>query len=1179
MNEDFITEGELNYQYAPSSLMLIAKNVGSLITNTNLVTDAKPVNLDSLFNSVLNKTKSDLANNIGAFNVSSFEANRYLEYKLNLNIEEIYAQKQGWVKSWANSTAKMGVNFVGSFAQEISSILSLIAAGTSGTLDYIYSTSLTRAIEDISNNIRESLLTYQTSYDRENLFLSLLNLFDKGASSILQGAWESLGFAGGMIAGTLVTDAVIGAATEGLGVALLIAAQAKKFTQMLSKIDDIKDIKRGVELLEKAIKLGILSGAGEKAYGVARQLFASTAEARIEALETEAHLQKDLEKDFFNKNGYSASGQELEKITEFAKDAARERFIANTALLTITNQIQFLNLFKEFNFSRSLFNKYDDAVIKGVGDSIEDKLALELRGKSSSYLGKVGEFAKNTMGLFSVSEGVEEGLQFAIDKITENYAKTRMNDEHTASLLSSTMHGLKELATTEEGWINTVSGIIGGAVSGAAFKGVDLASNLVSGKLLIGEDTNELVKDAQIQNVNKAFNYKSMFGSFNEKVGDANAVTQIESNASDGIKNNKRFQFEKAKDASIANYALTALRNNQWEGAMMQVEELAKLKESIKQDETGINLNELASNISSVKEKMNEIKTIYDRVNSKLSGKHRSSLYYQNLKEELVFQHFLNKRGLEKGELLANEVDGRYKQRLSALSDLALIVSVDDNMGNSYFFLSIKSSTFDLYLKQIAKEFKDAEELKDLSDEHRLDYEKKKKDYDDLNNRLNEFEADKKGIEDGEVKDKALASEVKQFIQEELGKIAKEFNLSQEHLHEEFDKILDSKKHIYSANRALDTYNELIKADGQERFLSDLENFNVQRILRLKKKIEKEEKKKKPVTNPLTEEETENEEDDERTDGDKYDTEEDDERTDGDKYDTEEDDERTDGDKYDTEENEYELDVVKLKEKEEKKELENKSSELKKEKTKDDYKSIIENSIILEDKNDASQFKDFYGYGIITGNTREELLASAIDNQLYNTAEIESLLNGEFLIDRTKVKEPEVQIVAEQKAEEIKVLELEDFKPKLSEAVKVESEVDLESEEDINDKVDKTLKAMEEEVDSNDVTNEDYNSFIDNGNVLLNILNSIADKVKNRKPLSDREISIFSAKTKEINDLISSEQQIDNTTEDILSTETISQARFDEMFEQESTMTQEEIENRDKKIIEDFKNSIGCQKI
>ena len=157
---------------------------------------------------------------------------------------------------------------------------------------------------------------------------------------------------------------------------------------------------------------------------------------------------------------------------------------------------------------------------------------------------------------------------------------------------------------------------------------------------------------------------------------------------------------------------------------------------------------------------------------------------------------------------------------------------------------------------------------------------------------------------------------------------------------------------------------------------------------------------------------------------------------------------------------------------------------------------------------------------------------------MYNTAEIESLLNGEFLIDRTKVKEPEVQIVAEQKAEEIKVLELEDFKPKLSEAVKVESEVDLESEEDINDKVDKTLKAMEEEVDSNDVTNEDYNSFIDNGNILL-----------------------------------------DNTTEDILSTETISQARFDEMFEQESTMTQEEIENRDKKIIEDFKNSIGCQKI
>ena len=74
----------------------------------------------------------------------------------------------------------------------------------------------------------------------------------------------------------------------------------------------------------------------------------------------------------------------------------------------------------------------------------------------------------------------------------------------------------------------------------------------------------------------------------------------------------------------------------------------------------------------------------------------------------------------------------------------------------------------------------------------------------------------------------------------------------------------------------------------------------------------------------------------------------------------------------------------------------------------------------------------------------------------------------------------------------------------------------------INAKYDEELKALETkpEVSTDVITDEVYNTFIDKNTVPENILNSIADKVMNRAPLSQRETAIFTGKTSEINDII-----------------------------------------------------------
>lgn len=57
-----------------------------------------------------------------------------------------------------------------------------------------------------------------------------------------------------------------------------------------------------------------------------------------------------------------------------------------------------------------------------------------------------------------------------------------------------------------------------------------------------------------------------------------------------------------------------------------------------------------------------------------------------------------------------------------------------------------------------------------------------------------------------------------------------------------------------------------------------------------------------------------------------------------------------------------------------------------------------------------------------------------------------------------------------------------------------------------------------EEVDV--IPDEEYNDFIDNGNVTEDRLNSIAEKVKDSQPLNDRENAIFTAKTAKINEIL-----------------------------------------------------------
>jgi len=165
-------------------------------------------------------------------------------------------------------------------------------------------------------------------------------------------------------------------------------------------------------------------------------------ESIFESASTYKQLHDKLVKDYIDANGQAPQGAELERIKKLSENASSDNFWVNMGVLSVMNRMQFSNMFKTFDGSRSIFSE-------GV-HSLEDQ-AFEVTGKiagktekrafvKSPYFGKlaaIGEIAQEfggktaaweatkTVGgrMFKMEglEGLQEMIQNASDKGLEDY--------------------------------------------------------------------------------------------------------------------------------------------------------------------------------------------------------------------------------------------------------------------------------------------------------------------------------------------------------------------------------------------------------------------------------------------------------------------------------------------------------------------------------------------------------------------------------------------------------------------------------------------------------------------------------------------------------------------------------------------------------------------------------------
>jgi len=581
------------------------------------------------------------------------------------NISNWYGENQSWVKQMGNRFGKLAVTTVGSFANSLMDIPNMISAAKEGNIDKVWNNPTNTWATDMQNWAENAMPNYETNWERQHPFLNLVPFYGNagnGWGNILQ----QTGFTIGAIGGSLVEDAVVGAVTGGVGEVPLAALQINKAVYRLGKLinfgeEGLAGLKGSIKSADDIIKG--LKGIDKFNYAVRKGLWGANmitsgvGEAAFEGLDGFNQLNKDLTQEYFNNNGKMPDYEAQQKIYDTAKTAGNTRFLLNTALLAATNSIQWGSLLKPFNVIKDAVEAEAKTGIRvALKEGSRDIFEAVQPTNTFARIGKAITSSKPVELLTeSLSEGFEEGSQFAIQNGVDDYYKRKYHQpsiDQTNNFMKSFGLGMSKTLGTQEGWENIIDGVLGGALYSAGehiyhkIRGIEAPD-----------------RKQQIQDVLKGLNAKTLTGVFENKYGEQVAADAIQDDMLAAAKANNPFLFKNYQHEQMVNFVVSGIEQNKYETRLDQLDELNKLSQDEFQKEfnipqTDANKKLVADYVSTLKSTAASIKDIHDRVdrtfvnpfNYKGTGNYKNAeqkaeqdkenekyLIYQDTKNQLTY--------------------------------------------------------------------------------------------------------------------------------------------------------------------------------------------------------------------------------------------------------------------------------------------------------------------------------------------------------------------------------------------------------------------------------------------------------------------------------------------------------------------------------------------------------------
>jgi hypothetical protein len=585
----------------------------------------------------------------GSISAAEIYANRrYPIYDRNMpDLEDVYAESQPWYKILGNGIAKMGLIGAGTFAQSLTNFPNVLDAARSKDLSELSGDpdGYEGSIDNWVKNINEDLPNYASKYVRENPFLSAIPFMKGNAYWWGEKFIPNLGFMLGAVGGAVVQDIAIGAVTEGIGEIPLLANQIGKASLYLNKLFSAETaIGRGLGATQIS-QLGRLEQLGERLGKTEAQMFKVTELAQLAAAAklgkgfrtTTAILGSAMtEAGVESRNGYSMvkdeltnqyklthageepTGDDLQQIENLSTNAMNTRFGINMALLTVSNSLQFNNLFKTMvgvPGSRAISGSLTQE-LEGLGKVGLKEGSLDVFEKkaATSVLGKVWESVRPT-GANIFREGVfEEGGQFAAERGTyDYYTRKYKSDKYKEQwngvneLINSTVYGLNEQFTSTEGLENMLIGGLTGLVVGGVQSGIDAKRGLS--------------KDARLATATNVLNQvgitSTLQNNYDNTVTSAGIAKDMEEAAASG----DVFKYKNLQADEFFNFVTSRLPSGMHDVTVEQLNMLKNL--SKEQFESMFQLDFNSTNRATVSEyvdgmiaKSNDIKDTYETINN-----------------------------------------------------------------------------------------------------------------------------------------------------------------------------------------------------------------------------------------------------------------------------------------------------------------------------------------------------------------------------------------------------------------------------------------------------------------------------------------------------------------------------------------------------------------------------------
>lgn len=392
------------------------------------------------------------------------------------NEDRLAKQQSGWEQVsnglWKNlgKTLLIGADSINTFTYGLYSAIS------DGKLQSLWDNDVSNYLDDASKRLDRDFANYYTDEEKSKGFFG--RMFTNPANFLANDVAGGLAFIGGAVLPELALGVLTGGAS-------MPASFAKMGARLgLKSADNIvgAGFKEGVEqtvkkgakqATRKEFKDGfsalLRSNTGKKAGDVAnfaRFIGQSTFfEAGMEARHSFHDSIDSFINDYQQREGRLPSQEELTDYIGDASKAADYVFGANVALLSVTNAAMFGKLFNlpSLNLETKIGKTFGIDVTKLP----TGKLAIKNATKAQKVAGNVYFIGKKPF-----SEGVvEEGLQGVFGGTMDNYLSAKYDPNQTdVSLLNSFGEALKDQYTTKEGWfeigIGAIIGAIGGNISG-----------------------------------------------------------------------------------------------------------------------------------------------------------------------------------------------------------------------------------------------------------------------------------------------------------------------------------------------------------------------------------------------------------------------------------------------------------------------------------------------------------------------------------------------------------------------------------------------------------------------------------------------------------------------------------------------------------------------------------------